>query len=66
MDGRELAKEIRDRSDVRRPLFIAITGYGAEEDSHRSADAGIDLHLLNPYEPEQLHMLLQRFQRIIL
>jgi two-component system, OmpR family, response regulator len=66
MDGCELAKKIRERSDVRRPLFIAITGYGAEEDRHRSADAGIDLHLVKPYDPEQLHMLLKRFQRIIM
>jgi CheY-like chemotaxis protein len=66
MDGCELAKKIREGSDQRRPLFIAITGYGAEEDRRRSADAGIDLHLVKPYDPEQLQTLLERFQKIIL
>ena len=66
MDGCELAQKIRERSDIRRPLFIAITGYGADEDRRRSAEAGIDLHLVKPYDPKQLHMLLERFQKIIL
>jgi CheY-like chemotaxis protein len=65
MDGCEVAKRLRGQSPDRRPLLVAITGYGQEEDRRRSDAAGIDLHLLKPVEPEKLKEFLRRFEHII-
>jgi CheY-like chemotaxis protein len=58
MDGWEVAKLIREQS-VKRPLMVALTGYGADADRLRSQEAGIDLHLVKPVDPEELHKLLR-------
>jgi CheY-like chemotaxis protein len=43
----------------KRPLIVALTGYGWDEHRQRSADAGIDFHILKPADPQQLLDLLQ-------
>jgi two-component system CheB/CheR fusion protein len=65
MDGYEVARRLREQRGEKRPLLIAVTGYGREEDRRRSAEAGIDLHLLKPADMAQLERLLRGFQRII-
>jgi CheY-like chemotaxis protein len=65
MDGWEVAKWIREQSVWKRPLLVAITGYGEDADRLRSEEAGIDLHLVKPVDPEALHKLLSRFQNIL-
>jgi two-component system OmpR family response regulator len=47
------------------PLLIAVTGRAEEADQRRSREAGIDLHLVKPLDPDQLLRVLQRFQSII-
>ena len=42
----------------RRTYLIALTGYGQPQDRQRSADAGFDLHLVKPVEPDTLNRLL--------
>ena len=44
---------------------VTVTGFGMEADRRRSAELGIDLHLVKPVDPEQLQTLLRRFQGII-
>jgi CheY-like chemotaxis protein len=39
-----------------------VTGLGREEDRRRSAEAGIDLHLLKPADPEALQKVLEQLQ----
>jgi CheY-like chemotaxis protein len=39
-------------------VLIALTGYGREEDVSRCREAGIDLHLLKPCDPEELRRVL--------
>jgi CheY-like chemotaxis protein len=39
-------------------LLIALTGYGREGDIRRCHEAGFDWHLLKPYDPEELHRVL--------
>jgi CheY-like chemotaxis protein len=39
--------------------LIAVTAYGQEEDRRRARDAGFDLHLVKPVDPE---VLLRRLQ----
>jgi CheY-like chemotaxis protein len=60
MDGYEVARRLRGRPWTERALLIALTGYGQEEDMRRCWEAGFDLHLLKPYEPEELHGVLHR------
>jgi DNA-binding response OmpR family regulator len=64
LDGWQLAKEIRGHSRDKRPFLIAISGYGSQSDQMRSQEAGIDLHLVKPVEPEVLQQILRRFQTV--
>jgi two-component system, OmpR family, response regulator len=65
LDGWQVAERLRRQSAPKRPLFIALTGYGREEDRRRSEEAGIELHLLKPADPVQLLRLLARFHRLL-
>ena len=54
-----LARRIKEQcGETKPPLLIAVTGYGRQEDQRRSAEAGIDLHLTKPVDPEGLRGLL--------
>src|SRR5262245_9596622 len=44
MDGWQVARTVQEQAGPKRPLLVAVTGHGAEEDRRRSAEAGIDLH----------------------
>jgi len=65
MDGWEVAKQIRNQATYKRPLLVAVSGYGREADRLRSSEAGIDLHLVKPIDPDQLKDLLARFQTVV-
>jgi CheY-like chemotaxis protein len=59
-----VAKQIRKQSYAKRPFLIAMTGYGRQTDQDRSYEVGIDLHLVNPVEPDTLQQILRRFQTV--
>jgi CheY-like chemotaxis protein len=65
MDGYELARQMKTRGEAPPPFFIAITGFGQEEDRRRCWDAGIPLHLLKPVDPDYLLNVLARFSQFI-
>jgi signal transduction histidine kinase/CheY-like chemotaxis protein len=48
MNGHEACKLMRRTEWGRVACIIALTGLGAEEDRHRSSDAGFDHHLVKP------------------
>jgi DNA-binding response OmpR family regulator len=48
MNGYELAAGIRATATLKRPLLIALTGYGQAEDFDRSREAGFDHHFVKP------------------
>jgi two-component system CheB/CheR fusion protein len=58
MDGFEVARRLRP-SSARKLYIIALTAYDSEADRRRSAEAGIDLHLTKPTDPELLLRILQ-------
>jgi DNA-binding response OmpR family regulator len=64
MDGYQLARELRRRAWVRRPLLIAATGFGTNADRSRSFEAGIDLHYVKPLDPSALDSLLKNATQI--
>ena len=63
MSGWVVAKKIREQTAWKRPLLVAVTGYGTQADRLRSQEAGIDLHLVKPVDPQELENLLERFLR---
>jgi DNA-binding response OmpR family regulator len=65
LDGYEVAKRLRQQATGTQPLVIAVTGHGQDEARRRSAEAGIDLHLLKPADPDGLRQMLKRWQRTI-
>jgi signal transduction histidine kinase/ActR/RegA family two-component response regulator len=58
MDGYEVARRIRQRSEFDRLTLIALSGWGQEEDRIRSRAAGFQHHLLKPADPGTLQALL--------
>lgn len=63
MNGYDVAKHIRESGD--QTLLVALTGYGQEKDQEQVRDAGFDMHLVKPMDPEQLvDTLARRFNRI--
>ena len=65
MDGWEVARRLQEPTWDKKPFLIALTGFGGEEDHRRSLEAGIDLHLVKPVDPDFLEQLLERSCRII-
>jgi CheY-like chemotaxis protein len=65
MSGWEVARWVTEQPAEKRPLLVAVTGYGREEDRERSEEAGIDLHLVKPVDPDQLLRLQRRFYRVV-
>jgi len=65
MNGWQVAREMAEQPAPKRPLLVAVSGFGDEESRRRSEEAGIDLHLVKPVEPDYLQHLLSRFERVI-
>ena len=57
IDGYEIARRVRAR-DARRPVLIALTGYGQPEDRRRANEAGFDEMLVKPVDPSAMADLL--------
>ena len=60
MDGWELARRLRPTLSSQQYL-VAITGCQGDVDRQRSAEAGIDLHLIKPVSSMTLQLVLERF-----
>lgn len=58
MDGYEVARRARRQPEGRDVTFIALTGWGQEEDRRLSREAGIDHHLIKPVDFAELERLL--------
>lgn len=59
MDGYELARQLRIRSESGTATLIALSGYGQEQDRRRGREAGFDHHLVKPVDPKDLSALLE-------
>jgi CheY-like chemotaxis protein len=60
MDSYEVARRLRGLLP-RKPLLLAVTGYGRDTDRQSSAAEGFDQHLLEPYDPSGLLRLLRLY-----
>jgi signal transduction histidine kinase len=58
MDGMEVCRRIRADYPPYRPLMVALTGWGMDEDRRRSKEAGFDHHLVKPVALDKLEIIL--------
>jgi two-component system CheB/CheR fusion protein len=58
LSGYEVARRLRDNPRLAGAALIAVSGYGQDEDRHRSKEAGFDRHLLKPLDFGELQKLL--------
>ncbi|MDB5752430.1 MAG: putative histidine kinase, hybrid [Ramlibacter sp.] len=61
MDGVEVCRRLRRLPRLDRAFILALTGWGAERDRARTAQAGFDAHLTKPLEPQALLQALARY-----
>ena len=60
MDGYETARRLRGDVGLTNVLIAAVTGHSHDEDRRQAQEAGFDLHLVKPVEPEVLQEVLAR------
>ncbi len=60
LSGYDVARRLRAIPALNGVLVVAMTGWGQPQDRERSKEAGFDLHLTKPADPELLHFLLAR------
>ncbi len=58
LDGLELASRVRALPEGDRIVLVAITGYGQPDDRRKALEAGFDLHLVKPVDPQRLAEVL--------
>jgi CheY-like chemotaxis protein len=63
MDGREVARRIRQQPGMAGALLVAVTGHGGEQEERSCREAGFDRHLLKPFDPEDLRRILAAWGR---
>ena len=58
LNGYDVARRIRQQAWGRDVTLVALTGWGQDEDRHRSQEAGFNLHIVKPVEIKVLERLL--------
>jgi signal transduction histidine kinase/ActR/RegA family two-component response regulator len=58
MSGHEVARKMRQMSEVKDAALIAQTGWGQDDDKRRSEEAGFDAHLVKPVAIAELNRLI--------
>jgi CheY-like chemotaxis protein len=59
MDGFQVARRIRQSEGGEHVFLVALTGYGGEYRT-RAVEAGFDVHMVKPVNPDELERLLAR------
>ncbi|MGX4643017.1 response regulator [Massilia sp. SYSU DXS3249] len=54
MNGCELARRMRERAWGRHACIVALTAWGDDDTRRRTAEAGIDIHLMKPVSAQLL------------
>lgn len=58
LDGYEVARRFRAEPGGDGVVLVALTGYSAAADRDRARQAGFDIHLIKPVDPQALKLLL--------
>ncbi len=59
IDGWEACRRIRQQSWGEDVMVYALTALGQDDDRQKSQDAGFDMHLVKPVDPELLLTVLE-------
>jgi PAS domain S-box-containing protein len=54
MSGLEVSVQLRQQAQFQSTPLAALTGYGQDEDRRRSQQAGFDVHMTKPVDPQAL------------
>jgi signal transduction histidine kinase/ActR/RegA family two-component response regulator len=60
LNGYDVARTLRSRSEGPPVLLVALTGYGQPEDRQRALAAGFDEHLIKPVNLDRLTQIMSR------
>ena len=63
LDGKEVARRIREVIDKSETLLIALTGYDSAEDQALAYAAGFDIHLVKPVDSSALQRIFEGIAR---
>jgi CheY-like chemotaxis protein len=58
VDGYELGRRLRAEPTTAKTTLVAVTGYGQVTDRAKSAEAGLDLHVVKPIDLAVLEDLI--------
>ena len=58
MDGFEVCRRIRQQAWGKDMVVVALTGWGHDEARAKTRQAGFDMHLVKPVDPETLFLVL--------
>ncbi|MDI1341238.1 PAS domain-containing protein [Polaromonas sp.] len=61
LNGYEVARLVRAQPWGDRPLLIAATGWGQDDDRQKALTAGFNRHLTKPFDPQQLSDWIAEF-----
>ena len=62
MNGWTLASKLWPVGSENRPFVVVVSGYGTAEDKRKSAEAGVEVHLLKPVDVTELLNILGTVQ----
>lgn len=62
VDGREIARRIREQNWSERPLLIALTGWTTARDRQDAFDAGFDHYITKPVDPLTIMSIVRSFR----
>ena len=62
LNGYDAARRIREQPWGSQMVLVALTGWGQDDDKRKSQEAGFDLHMVKPVNPEDLESLLAGLQ----
>ena len=60
LNGYEVARAIRKKTEFNQTLLVALTGYGQQAERQKVIKSGFDYHLIKPLQFEQLNRLIEK------
>lgn len=63
MGGYDLARQIRQRTELASTCLVALTGHGQSSDQEMAFEAGFDRHLTKPINIQRLQELFDELDR---
>ena len=63
MDGYQVARRVREAPEGKALFLVALTGYGGAQQRRMALEAGFDLHLVKPVDPDERARVLDDMGR---